>query len=118
MRALTASSKSSGQLGLSGGASGSSRRLRIFFSGGLSDSSMSGWQRCECLKGLGHCIVPFDQNPGIARAIGRGPFARFRKEFFAAEAVADFNREILRALVAAQPEIAWLEWPLLVCRET
>jgi hypothetical protein len=79
---------------------------------------MSGWQRCQALKELGHEVVPFEQGPLLARAT-LGKLKRLLTgRFYEERAVAQFNKTIFEALVSAEPDLAWLEWPQLVQRET
>jgi spore maturation protein CgeB len=94
------------------------RRLKIFFSGGLGGSWMSGWQRCRSLENLGHEITPFSQDDYVSRALLPKPLRLLTGRQHAARVVEEFNRDILAALLAARPDIAWLEWPMLLCRET
>jgi hypothetical protein len=92
--------------------------LKIFFSGGLGGPWMSGWQRCECLKNLGHEVIEFDQDHYVSRASRRNPFMRLQGLLYDEPVVDEFNRHILAKLAATRPDIAWLEWPLLLRRET
>jgi hypothetical protein len=79
---------------------------------------MSGWQRFDCLKSLGHTVVPFDQEPYIQRAFERKTFFRYGPAEYDASVLAEFNRDILATLVSARPHVAWFEWPFLLRRET
>src|SRR5207302_7229330 len=92
--------------------------MKIFFLGNLNADWMSGWQRCQTLRELGHEIVPFPQDDYMRRAshgrMGRWLTGQIWKE----EEVDRFNLDFLRAVKMAQPEIAWLEWPKLLRPET
>jgi hypothetical protein len=79
---------------------------------------MSGWQRCECLKELGHWVVPFNQDSYVNRARRRSPLLRLHLNFYDEQVVSEFNRDLLAALVATRPQVAWLEWPFLLRSET
>jgi hypothetical protein len=92
--------------------------MRIFFCGGLAGEWSSGWQRCQCLKELGNVILPFEQEPYLHRASLRQPMRALRGKFYEQEVVAQFNRDLLAAILRARPDVAWLEWPLLVRSET
>jgi hypothetical protein len=67
---------------------------------------------------LGHEVVPFEQGPLLARATLRKPNRLFAGSFYDERVVAQFNQTIFEALVSAKPDLAWLEWPLLLRRET
>jgi hypothetical protein len=92
--------------------------LKIFFSGGITSSWMSGWQRYQTLKELGHEVIPFEQSRYLSRAAVRAPLRFLTHRFYHERVVHDFNRSLLQAFVASQPEVAWLEWPMIVRRET
>jgi hypothetical protein len=96
----------------------STKSLKIFFSGGLGGPWMSGWQRCECVKNLGHEVIELDQDNYISRALCRNPFMRLQGLFYHEQVVEEFNRDVLARLVVTQPDIAWFEWPLLLRKET
>jgi spore maturation protein CgeB len=92
--------------------------VKIFFSGGLGGNWKSGWQRCRTLKALGHDVTEFDQDDYVASA-ARGRVARLLTGVRNDPAVVDrCNRDFLRALDAARPDAAWLEWPVLFRAET
>ncbi len=94
------------------------RRMKIFFSGGLAGPWTSGWQRFECLKQLGHETTPFHQDGYLTRAVLRHPLNRLWGGFYDQQVVEEFNREMLAAIITLQPDVAWLEWPMLVQKET
>ena len=92
--------------------------MRIFFAGGLSGEWMSGWQRCECLKALGLEVITFDHYTYQRRASPAKPIRILTGRFYDQTVVEKFNRDFLAALLAAQPDVAWLEWPMLLRTET
>src|SRR5215831_19470421 len=106
MHAVAEISANTGLKGLRGG---SDRKRKVFFCGGLSGAWMSGWQRCECLKELGHWVVPFNQDSYVHRALRRSPLLQFHLSFYDEQVVSEFNRDLLAALLATRPQVAWLE---------
>jgi len=92
--------------------------MKIFFLGSLGADWMSGWQRCQTLRELGHEIVPFPQDDYLQRA-SHGRLDRWLTgQIWKEEEVDRFNLDFLRAVKMARPEIAWLEWPKLLRPET
>lgn len=75
---------------------------------------MSGWQRCQCLGDLGHAIIRFNQDAYVADATLPEPLAALRRRPYGQRCVERFNRDLLAALIDARPDIAWLEWPMLL----
>jgi hypothetical protein len=92
--------------------------VKILFSAGLDGEWKSGWQRCQCLKELGHEIVSFDQDVYFRRASCSRSVRLFTGRFYDQRIVEEFNRDILAALLQAKPDFAWLEWPMLLDRDT
>src|SRR5215475_9462394 len=92
--------------------------MNIFFSGGVAGEWRSGWQRCQCLKELGHSVVTFDQEPYLSGALLRKPVRMVTGRFYDQKIVDEFNRDFLQAFVDARPDVAWVEWPYLLKRET
>jgi hypothetical protein len=92
--------------------------MRIFFCGGLAGEWSSGWQRCQCLRELGHEILPFEQEPYLRHASLRQPMRVLIGRFYKPKVLEEFNRDLLAAILNARPEVAWLEWPLLLQSET
>ena len=79
---------------------------------------MSGWQRYQGLKELGHDVTPFPQDEYLSRALRRTPLRLLKGGLYSDQVVAEFNRTLLDAVVDLRPDIAWLEWPLLLRAET
>jgi hypothetical protein len=88
--------------------------VKIFFSGSLAGEWMSGWQRCQCLEELGHEVITFDQQPYLERAGSSKAVRVLTGCFYDQKMVEEFNRDILAAAQEARPDIAWLEWPMLL----
>lgn len=92
--------------------------MKIFFLGGLGADWMSGWQRCQALRELGHEIVPFPQGDYMQSA-SHGRVDRWLTgQIWKEEEIDRFNLDFLQAVKMARPEIAWLEWPKLLRPET
>jgi hypothetical protein len=91
---------------------------RIFFLGNLAGEWMSGWQRCETLRQLGHEVIPFCQSAFVKKAAP----SRWKRLAnccsFDDATVTVFNEQWLLALCECRPDIAWLEWPKMLRRET
>jgi spore maturation protein CgeB len=79
---------------------------------------MSGWQRYQCLRELGHSVTPFNQDNYVAEALLQKPLALLRGRLYDEKTVERFNRELLTVLGDARPDIAWFEWPILLRAET
>lgn len=92
--------------------------MRIFFSGGLAGEWTSGWQRFRSLEDLGHEVTTFEQDTYLRRASPSKPMRVLTRRFYNQEVVEEFNRNFLAAILNAQPEVAWLEWPMLVGADT
>src|SRR5215467_6029740 len=92
--------------------------MRIFFSGELLWPWMSGWQRCQVLRDLGHEVIPFEQGVFLHRATLRRPERLITGKFHRTGVVEHFNRSLPKAVASAKPQLAWLEWPMLLTRET
>jgi hypothetical protein len=92
--------------------------MKIFFSGELGGRWMSGWQRYQALEDLGHQLIPFEQGDYLRRATLRKPIRVLTGKYNNEKVVGEFNRSILEAMLRAQPEVVWLEWPIILCRET
>jgi hypothetical protein len=92
--------------------------MKILFCGGFSTNGMSGWQRLQTLKELGHLLIPFSQEAYLAEAI-RSRLVRFVSGAPYRHTIVEmFNQRLLQAVQAARPEVVWVEWPMLVLRET
>jgi hypothetical protein len=98
--------------------SGSTRDLKTFFCGVLGGVWRSGRQRCDCLRELGCEVVPFDQHDYLQRALRRNRLFRLARGYYDEQALSQFNQDVLAALIAARPQVAWFEWPFLLKRET
>jgi hypothetical protein len=92
--------------------------MRVFFSGCIGGPSMSGWQRCQAIKDLGHEVATFDQGGFLSQATLGKTVRLLTGKFYDDRAVGEFNLAIFQALAATQPDVAWLEWPVLLRRET
>jgi len=92
--------------------------MKIFFSGCIASSAMSGWQRFHALKDLGHQVIPFEQSDFLNRASLKRPLRFMLRRFYDQSVLDAFNRDILEALVRSRPQVAWLEWPMVLSRET
>ena len=91
---------------------------RVFFLGNLAKEWMSGWQRCETLRGLNCQVIPFCQSTFLQRAEPSRWKRLTGRSRFDAEAVGAFNRAWLSAVCESGADLAWLEWPKLLQRET
>jgi len=92
--------------------------MKIHFLGALSDLWMSGWQRFQTLRQLGQEVLPMCQSTHLAQAMPSRWQRLLGAHSFNEAALLNFNREWLRTLVTQQPNVAWLEWPKLLLRET
>ena len=92
--------------------------MKLFFSDSIKADWLTGHHRVQTLAELGHEIVQFAQDDFLATAY-QGRLARLcAEEFYSAEAVEQFNAAFLTVFKAARPEVAWLEWPVLLRAET
>jgi spore maturation protein CgeB len=96
----------------------SSKPIKIIFLGSLPGKWTSGWQRCRALKDLGHEVVEFPQHDFLARAGFSKSMRLLTGRFYDERIIEEFNRQILSVVATVRPAVAWLEWPLLVRRET
>jgi hypothetical protein len=92
--------------------------MKIFFCGGLTGEWTSGWQRCQCLKDQGHNVVPFEQESYFSHASLPRAVQVLTGRFYDQQRVDQFNSDVLAAILDAQPQVAWLEWPMLLRSET
>lgn len=79
---------------------------------------MSGWQRAQALRELGHQVIefPHDGYPDLspmARVL-----SRFTNVVFDPEVVVCFNQDFLSKFSEAKPEVAWIEKALMLLPET
>jgi spore maturation protein CgeB len=92
--------------------------MKIFFQGALPGAWASGWQRCQTLREIGCSVVPFCHEPFLHRAAPTRWQRLTGRARFNEQAVEAFNRRWLERLLECRPDVAWLEWPKLLTRET
>jgi spore maturation protein CgeB len=95
------------------------REVNIFFTAHLARNSMSGWHRAKTLEKLGYAVTWFPYGPyhksqnWIQRAL-----TKLTKQVFAKQDIIYFNQDFLKAFKRTQPDIAWVEKPLMLLPET
>jgi hypothetical protein len=92
--------------------------MRVFFQASLAADWMSGWQRCDTLRGLVDEVVPFCQVGFLTRAMPTRWQRLMGHPRFHDRVVGEFNHAWLRAIRECRPDVAWLEWPKLLRRDT
>jgi hypothetical protein len=92
--------------------------VKIFFSGELGGPWMSGWQRCQALRDLGHKIIQFEQGGFLRRATMSKPVRLLTAKYYNEKVIDEFNHSILEATLTARPDLVWLEWPIILRGET
>ncbi len=93
--------------------------MRIFFCGGLGAQWMTGWQRCQVFKELGHNVIEFAQDPYHYHSLIRGVIKKITGVYFFNKTVLhQFNSDFWDTITAANPDIAWIEKALLLMPET
>ncbi len=92
--------------------------MKILFCGSFSANWMSGWQRLQTLKELGHCLIPFAQETYLAEASRSRVVRLFAEAPFRYRTVQMFNQRLLQSVKATRPDAVWMEWPVLILPET
>jgi len=93
--------------------------MKIFFVGYLSDQYMTGWQRCQTFKELGHEVYGLNHDNYFKVSLTQTIFKYAIKQFlFDKKEVFMFNQKFLNEFMAYKPEIAWIEKSLLLLPET
>ncbi len=92
--------------------------MKIFFQGTLTGPWASGWQRCETVRQIGGDVVPFCQSIFLERAQPSRWRRLAGRSAFKPEVIDAFNDTWLRMVLESRPDVAWLEWPKLLRRET
>lgn len=93
--------------------------MRVFFCSHLGANWMSGWQRAQTLRELGHCVVEFRQDdfPMLLSRCGRLN-RLFTGKAFDDRCIQRFNENFLAGIVRSNPEIAWIEKALMLVPRT
>src|SRR5262249_35483281 len=92
--------------------------LKIFFCGTLRQNWMSSWQRCQTLRELGHSVVEFQQDGYNDGAIASRLKRLATNCLYDDRVIDEFNHHFLTAVLAVRPQVAWIEWPVLLRRQT
>ncbi|MBI1840575.1 MAG: glycosyltransferase [Verrucomicrobia bacterium] len=92
--------------------------VKIFFQGGVGGDWMSGWQRRETLRDLGHDVASLCHDAAMRSAHPSRWRLLLRKPEWNQKEAEEFNQLWFARLIAASPDLAWLEWPKLLSSET
>jgi spore maturation protein CgeB len=93
--------------------------MKIFYCGYLSAPWMTGWQRVQVLRELGHTVIEFLQDDYYKPSLDKTILKYVTKKyFFKQESILLFNKNFLEAISETKPEVAWIEKSLLLLPET
>lgn len=93
--------------------------MKIFYCGYLSAPWMTGWQRVQTLRELGHTVIEFLQDDYHKPSLNKTILKYITKKyFFNRESILIFNKNFLEAISETKPEIVWSEKSLLLLPET
>lgn len=95
------------------------KKVRIFFAGHLARNSMSSWHRAKTLEKLGYEVIWFPYGPyHKSQNWKQRALLKLGRRAFDEQDIKYFNTDFSAAFNKAQPDIAWVEKPLLLLPET
>lgn len=92
--------------------------MKVFFSSAQGARWMSGWQRAQALRELGHQVVAFPHDPYERLSVTQKVIKRLRGEAFDRGVLDSFNQGFLSDILEARPEVAWVEKALMLLPDT
>lgn len=93
--------------------------MRVAFFGTISHAWQSSYQRLDCLRQTGAEVRACNTGAsGVQLHWGQRIWRKLAYAPFSDRELQRYNEGVAEACTGRQPEVVWLEWPLLLARET